>query len=229
MTGSILQLEGVGKSYSTGAGRPPVEVLRSVSLSIRPGERLAIAGPSGSGKTTLLNLMGFLDRPSTGRVLLDGQAYAGAGDAALSRIRNERIGFVFQLHYLLPQCTALENVLIPALAIRATVDATDAARARSLLDRVGLTARLAHRPGALSGGECQRVAVARALVNRPAVLLADEPTGSLDRTAADRLVDLLVRLSEEDGLALVVVTHAPAVAARMSRRLELQDGRIVES
>ena len=228
MSEAILQLEAVSKSYATGPGRPPVEVLRGVSLAVQPGERIAITGPSGSGKTTLLNLMGFLDRPSSGRVFLDGRAYAGAGDDALSRIRNERIGFVIQRHHLLPQCTAIENVLIPALAGRRSVDAATAARARSLLDRVGLTARIAHRPGALSGGECQRVAVARALVNHPAVLLADEPTGSLDRPSSERLVDLLVRLSEEEGMALIVVTHAPAVAGRMGRQLELSDGRLTE-
>jgi ABC-type lipoprotein export system ATPase subunit len=204
---------------------PPV--LAGISLTLRAGESLAIVGPSGSGKSTLLNIMGTLDRPTSGRVLLDGQDLAALGDEALAAIRNRRIGFVFQLHHLLPQCTALENVLVPTLAGAATAPAGEMQdRAQQLLERVGLGERLAYRPGQLSGGERQRVAVARALINRPALLLADEPTGSLDRAASEHLASLLAELNREQGVTLVVVTHSTALAAKMARGLELRDGSL---
>jgi ABC-type lipoprotein export system ATPase subunit len=195
---------------------------------VAAGESLAVVGPSGSGKSTLLNLIGGLDRPSGGRVLFEGRDLAGFNDADLARFRNRRIGFVFQLHHLLPQCTVLENVLVPTLVGGDGAEREEALRrAERVLARVGLGDRLAYRPGRLSGGERERVAVARALVNRPALLLADEPTGSLDRRTAENLMALLAELNEEEGVTLVVVTHAETLAARMGRTLELADGVLV--
>ena len=223
----MLKLESVTKRYTAPDGGAAPPVLSDVSLALDAGESVAIVGPSGSGKSTLLNIMGTLDRPTSGRVLLDGQDLASLGDAALAAVRSRRIGFVFQLHHLLPQCTALENVLVPTLAPGSGASAVEGEkRARQLMERVGLAKRLEYRPGQLSGGERQRVAVARALVNRPALLLADEPTGSLDRASADRLAQLLVDLNREEGVTLVVVTHSPAMAARMARMMELRDGQL---
>jgi len=223
----ILELENVVKQYQAPDGSAATPVLRGVTLAISAGESLAIVGPSGSGKSTLLNIMGTLDRPTSGRMLLEGRDLADADDEALAAVRNRRIGFVFQLHHLLPQCTALENVLVPTLAPGATRRAAEAeADARKLLARVGLADRLAYRPGQLSGGERQRVALARALINRPAILLADEPTGSLDRASAEELGSILSELNRADGMTLVVVTHSSALAAQMGRRLELKDGRL---
>jgi predicted ABC-type transport system involved in lysophospholipase L1 biosynthesis ATPase subunit len=217
-------LDNVSKRYDGPDGAAAAPVLQGVTLSVAAGESIAIVGPSGSGKSTLLNIMGTLDRPTSGSVRLDGQDLANLGDDALAAIRNRRIGFVFQLHHLLPQCTALENVLVPTLAGGGPTGAED--RAARLLERVGLKDRANYRPGQLSGGERQRVAVARALVNKPALLLADEPTGSLDRAAAEHLTDLLAELNREEGVTLVVVTHAATLAARMGRMMELKDGRL---
>ena len=221
----ILELENVVKQYQAPDGSAATPVLRGVTLAISAGESLAIVGPSGSGKSTLLNIMGTLDRPTSGRMLLEGRDLADADDEALAAVRNRRIGFVFQLHHLLPQCTALENVLVPTLAPGAARSNAEA-DARRLLARVGLAERLAYRPGQLSGGERQRVALARALINRPAILLADEPTGSLDRASAEELGSILAELNRADGMTLVVVTHSSALASQMSRRLELRDGRL---
>lgn len=224
MAETILELVDVAKQYE--AGGP--EVLRGVNLRVAAGESLAVVGPSGSGKSTLLNLIGGLDRPSGGRVLFEGRDLADLNDADLARFRNRRIGFVFQLHHLLPQCTVLENVLVPTLVGGDGAEKEEALlRAERLLARVGLGDRLTFRPGRLSGGERERVAVARALVNRPALLLADEPTGSLDRRAAENLMALLAELNEEEGVTLVVVTHAETLAVRMGRTLELEDGVLV--
>jgi len=226
-TSALLKLESVTKRYTAPDGGAAPPVLSDVSLALDAGESVAIVGPSGSGKSTLLNIMGTLDRPTSGRVLFDGQDLASLGDAALAAVRSRRIGFVFQLHHLLPQCTALENVLVPTLAPGSGASAVEGEkRARQLMERVGLAKRLEYRPGQLSGGERQRVAVARALVNRPALLLADEPTGSLDRASADHLAQLLVDLNREEGVTLVVVTHSPAMAARMARIMELRDGQL---
>ena len=215
MAGTLLvELAGVTKTFAE-------PVLRGVDLAVKAGESIAITGPSGSGKSTLLNIIGTLDRPTSGRVTLDGREVSTMGEAELARVRSEMIGFVFQLHYLLPQCSVLENVLVPTL-VGGAGDAE--ARARKLLERVGLSHRLDYRPGKLSGGECQRAAVARALINRPKLLLADEPTGSLDRANALALSTLLVELNKEQGVALIVVSHAPDLAAQMSRVLELRDG-----
>jgi lipoprotein-releasing system ATP-binding protein len=219
----LLLAEDVWKCYSGGAGE--IEVLRGVSLQLDAGESVAIVGPSGSGKSTLLNLIGTLDRPTRGRVLLDGADIAGRSEEELSQVRNRRIGFVFQLHHLLPQFNVIENVLMPTL-VNPSRASEAGERARRLLARVGLEHRLAHRPGELSGGECQRVAVARALVNRPGLVLADEPTGSLDRAASENLVSLLAEINREEGAALIVVTHSVRLAERMGRVLALRDGRL---
>lgn len=227
MTGGngLLRLQGVTKVYD-GVSSPVEEVLKGVDLEISDGQSVAIIGPSGSGKSTLLNIMGTLDEPTTGTVMLDGQDVAGLHGRALARMRNERIGFVFQLHHLLPQCTVIENVLIPSLVHSESSRAPE--RARRLLDRVGLSHRLWHRPGQLSGGECQRVAVVRALINGPRILLADEPTGSLDRDGAESLCRLLVEMNREENVALVTVTHSQRLAARMAQMFELRDGVLLE-
>lgn len=218
----ILELSGVTKSYRSPGG-VETPVLRGVDLAVAPGASLAISGPSGCGKSTLLNIIGTLDRPSAGKVSLAGRDLTALSEAELSDVRSRVIGFVFQLHHLLPQCSILENVLVPTLTGRSPEGAPD--RARKLLERVGLGARLGHRPGQLSGGECQRAAVVRALINRPQLLLADEPTGSLDRASAEALAQLLGELNREEGVALVLVTHSPDLARRAGRVLELRDGR----
>jgi ABC-type lipoprotein export system ATPase subunit len=220
----LLELIGVRKAYSPGA--PPV--LDGLDLAVRSGESLAVVGPSGCGKSTLLNIIGTLDRPGAGQVLLDGRDLTRLDDNALAALRSREIGFVFQLHHLLPQCTILENVLLPTLAARDTAAERRQAeaRARGLLERVGLSHRLAHRPGELSGGERQRAAVVRALVNSPKLLLADEPTGSLDRASAENLGRLLVEVNRADGVTLIVVTHSLELAGEMGRVLQLRDGRL---
>jgi predicted ABC-type transport system involved in lysophospholipase L1 biosynthesis ATPase subunit len=203
----LLKLANVTLRYESSAGIVPV--LKGASLEVKRGESLAIIGPSGSGKSTLLNLIGSLDRATSGEVTLDGQDLSQLDDQQLAAVRNRRIGFIFQAHHLLPQCTVLENVLVPTLANpdHASRDAAPD-RAARLLKRVGLGDRLTHRPGQLSGGECQRVAVVRALINQPQLLLADEPTGALDRASAAQLAQLLLELNREEGVTLIVVTHA---------------------
>ena len=220
----LLELAHVSKTYAAPGCGAVVEVLRDVSVQLAAGEPLAVIGPSGSGKSTLLNIMGALDRPTAGTARFDGCDLGNLPEKKLATIRNREIGFVFQLHHLLPQCTVLENVLIPTLTSR-TTDA-DFARAERLLTRVGLQHRLNHRPGQLSGGECQRVAVVRALINQPKLLLADEPTGSLDHAAATNLGQLLLELNKEEGVALVLVTHSLELAKRLPRILELGDGAL---
>jgi len=222
----LVELVNVTKRYETPEGGQAPPVLDGVALAAAAGESAAVVGPSGCGKSTLLNIIGTLDRPTSGRVLLAGRDLSGLGDEELAGLRRREIGFVFQLHHLLPQCTALENVLVPALAGGGRVSRETEDRGRRLLERVGLADRMAYRPGHLSGGERQRVAVARALINGPRLLLADEPTGSLDRAAAERLEGLLVEINREEGVTLVVVTHAAHLAAGMGRVLELRDGRL---
>lgn len=230
MSSPLLKLTGVGKRYDSAAGAGAVVVLNDISLEIGSGESVAIVGPSGSGKSTLLNIIGTLDHPSSGTVTLEGQDLTHLDEIQLAQVRNRRIGFVFQSHHLLPQCTVLENVLVPTLAHKDGALREGAAdRAARLLGKVGLGDRMSHRPGQLSGGERQRVAVVRALINQPRLLLADEPTGALDRASAQNLADLLIRLNQEEGVTLIVVTHALDLARRMGRLLELQDGRIVLS
>ena len=217
----ILEMAGVTKSYSTPGGAE-ARVLRGIDLRIAAGESVAITGPSGCGKSPLLNIIGTLDSPSSGRVVLDGRETSMLAEPELSRVRSQVVGFVFQFHHLLPQCSILENALVPALV--GPDPAAAETRARALLERVGLGHRLDHRPGRLSGGECQRAAVVRALVNRPRILLADEPTGSLDREGAEALAALLLELNREEGTALVLVTHSAGLASRAARALELRDG-----
>jgi len=200
-----------------------VVALRGVSLRVAPGESLAVVGPSGSGKSTLLHLLGGLEAPSRGRVLFEGRE--PAGPRAWSRLRARRIGFVFQAYHLLPALTAWENVQLPMLGVVAGA-ASRAERARGLLERLGLGRRLHHRPAALSGGERQRVAIARSLANDPDLILADEPTGNLDTAASVEILDLLVALREERGVALVLVTHDAAAAARAERTVRLVDGAV---
>jgi ABC-type lipoprotein export system ATPase subunit len=249
----FLELAHVTRRYAAARGGGAVPVLDDLSLAVARGESLAIVGPSGSGKSTLLQIIGTLDRPDAGSVTLAGENLAALDDDALAAVRNRQIGFVFQAHFLLPQCSVLENVLVPTLAgvgqasrlsanqngkigsekqpaTGATPVLREApeARARRLLDRVGLGQRLDHRPGQLSGGERQRVAVVRALINQPTLLLADEPTGALDHASATALGQLLLELNREEGVTLIVATHALDLARRMARVMELRDGRLVE-
>ena len=219
-----IELVEVHKRFHSAQGSEGLEILRGVNLSVEGGESLAIVGPSGSGKSTLLNLLGALDHPERGRILFEGRDLVSLDEKALARFRNRRVGFVFQSHHLLPHCTVWENVLVPALAEAGSVPASTELRAKTLLDRVGLGGRVDHRPGQLSGGERQRVAVVRALINEPGLLLADEPTGALDRASASELSRLLLDLNREERVTLVVVTHALDLARQMGRMLELREG-----
>lgn len=222
----VLRLAGVRKSYGTGT---PVEteVLHGVDLALAPGEFAALIGPSGSGKSTLLNLIGLLDRPSAGQVFIEGAEATRLDDRTLTRLRGRSIGFVFQYHYLLPEFTALENVMMPILASRGWPDDAMQATAAALLDRVGLTPWRDQRANDLSGGQQQRVAIARALAMGPRLVLADEPTGNLDTQSADAVFALLRSVNEQQGTTFLVVTHDPRLAARCDRIIELVDGRIV--
>jgi lipoprotein-releasing system ATP-binding protein len=231
---TLLTLSNVTKRYESPGNTNSLTVLDDISLQMDRGQSLAIVGPSGSGKSTLLQIIGTLDRPTRGTVQLDGQDLNQLNDVELAAVRNRKLGFVFQFHYLLPQCTVLENVLVPTLAkIKQPPNSADSAstetadsRANRLLKRVGLAERMNHRPGELSGGERQRVAVVRALINQPWLLLADEPTGSLDHASAQQLGQLLVELNREEGVTLIVVTHAKELAAKMGKQLELKDGKL---
>ena len=220
-----LKVADVHKHYATAHDR--VEVLRGISFELAGGGSLAITGPSGSGKSTLLQILGTLDEPSSGTVAINGRARFELPEPELARFRNTTVGFVFQDHYLLPQYSVLENVLIPTLAYPAPEGTAPRDRALELIERVGLEHRLEHRPAELSGGERQRVAVARALVNAPSLLLCDEPTGSLDQATAGAVGDLLIELHDE-GTILVVVTHSLELAARFERRVELKEGLCAE-
>jgi len=219
----MLAADAIEMTYATRAGELPV--LRGVSLAMEPGESAAILGPSGSGKSTLLNILGTLEPPTSGRVRLDDTDPFSLSERALARFRARQVGFVFQDHHLLPQCSVLENVLVPTFA--AGGGRGVAGHARALIERVGLGDRMTHRPGELSGGEKQRVALARALVNQPRLLLADEPTGNLDRTTARVIGDLLVELPREKNVILAVVTHSESLAERFGARFDLEDGRLI--
>lgn len=223
-TKPILELQGVTKWYESA---PERRILEGLDLVVSSGERFAIVGPSGCGKSTLLNLLGTLDIPSEGKVIVDGTDTAGLGEDAVAKIRSEKIGFIFQMHHLLPQCTALENALVPTLALPNRPDAKAAAdRAKRLFDRVGLGDKLDRLPSQLSGGERQRVAVVRSLINSPSLLLADEPTGALDEDNAKRLMELLAELNESENLALIVVTHDRSLASTLGSVRLLHRGKL---
>ncbi|WP_374334846.1 lipoprotein-releasing ABC transporter ATP-binding protein LolD [Leeia sp.] len=219
----ILQAVSLSKQY--GKGVTAVDVLREVQLEIAAGDRVAIIGASGSGKSTLLHLLGGLDKPAKGEVRLNGQAFSSMSEARRSAVRNQSLGFVYQFHHLLPELTALENVALPLL-IRRQPAAEARKQALALLEQVGLATRAAHKPGELSGGERQRTAIARALVTRPACLLADEPTGNLDSDNARQAFDCMLELNQQLGTALVLVTHDLELAGRMQQRYRLRDGRL---
>jgi lipoprotein-releasing system ATP-binding protein len=224
MSEPVLRLDGVVRSFRTGDGL--LEVLRGVDLAIGRGEIVALVAPSGAGKSTLLHIAGLLERADAGRIVVAGQEASALGDTARTALRRSAIGFVYQFHHLLPEFTARENVAMPQVIAGVSKRAA-AARAETLLAALGLSARLNHRPARLSGGEQQRVAIARALANAPKLLLADEPTGNLDLATAEVVFGELLALVRERGVAALIATHNPDLAARMDRTLSLRDGRVV--
>ncbi len=224
MAEPIVELKGVVKTYGGVDGR---RVLDGLDMKVEAGERFSIVGPSGSGKSTLLNILGTLDQPTEGEMLFEQKSLKGASEKELAALRSRSIGFIFQLHHLLPQCSVLENVLVPTLALKGKQDqAALEKRAKDLLDRVGLAAHVSKKPNQLSGGERQRVAVVRALINQPRLLLADEPTGALDEDNAGKLVDLLIELNGAEGVAVIMVSHDLSLAERMGSVRELRNGKI---
>jgi macrolide transport system ATP-binding/permease protein len=223
---TMIQIDNVSKVYGRNA---TVHALKEISLTVPAGEVLAIQGPSGSGKSTLLNLIGTLDQPTAGRIVVDGVAVDQLRGNALADFRREKIGFVFQMFNLVPTLTALENVMLPLLPYRRGLNFDLRQRAQSLLAQMGLGDRLTHLPGQLSGGEQQRVAIARALINRPRLILADEPTGNLDSKRGQEILSLLRQLNQEQGITILLVTHDTAVAAQAGRIVQLQDGTVIST
>ncbi len=225
----LLELNKITKTFEIPAEKKDMTVLKDISFQMDQGESVAVVGPSGSGKSTLLNIIGALDKPTSGDVFFAGKNLSDLNDSELSAIRNQEIGFIFQLHHLLPQCTVLENVLIPTipLGIKKNEDKDEVMRrAKTLLEKVDLKERMDFFPAVLSGGELQRVAVVRALINTPKLILADEPTGSLDKESSENLGRLLVDLNREEGVALITVTHSMDLARLMSRVYNLQNGKL---
>ena len=224
----MIELKNVSKSYPGPEGGRSLTILQDINFELRTGSSAAIVGPSGSGKSTLLNIIGALDTPSSGEVRVNGQNLQKLNAKEAAAYRNLTVGFIFQLHHLLPQCTVLENVLIPAMARHSKENASTLnQRARVLLDKVGLSARATHRPGELSGGERQRVAIARSLINRPKLVLADEPTGALDQGNSGNLLSVLLQLQRDENLTLLVVTHAMDVAKRLQNTYVLDNNQLV--
>lgn len=223
----LLELKKIAKAFEVPAAERAITVLENISFQIDRGESMAVVGPSGSGKSTLLNIIGALERPTSGDVFFAGKNLANLGDSELSAIRNREIGFIFQLHHLLPQCTVLENVLIPTIPLGIKKNKNEVMRrAKTLLEKVSLTDRMDFFPAVLSGGELQRVAVVRALINTPKLILADEPTGSLDKESSENLGRLLVDLNREEGVALITVTHSMELARLMGKVYNLQNRQL---
>ena len=224
---AFVEVIDLSKFYPAPEGEVPVEVFAKLNLNVEKGSSVAIVGPSGSGKSSLLNLIGALDKPTRGEVRVGGQILTEMNSKQSAQYRNQTVGFVFQSHHLLPSCTVLENVMVPALAGIGDLTGKDLQdRAKGLLEEVGLGHRTGHRPGEISGGERQRVAVARSLINEPSLLLADEPTGALDKSNSEKLVDLIVRLNESRTLTLILVTHSQETAHRMDTGFLLDEGEL---
>ncbi len=223
----LLELKKIEKTFKIPAAERAMTVLKDISFQIDQGESMAVVGPSGSGKSTLLNIIGALERPTSGEVFFAGKNLANLGDSEVSAIRNREIGFIFQLHHLLPQCTVLENVLIPTIPLGIKKSKNEVMRrAKTLLEKVSLTDRMDFFPAVLSGGELQRIAVVRALINTPKLILADEPTGSLDKESSENLGRLLVDLNREEGVSLITVTHSMELARFMGKIYNLQNGQL---
>ncbi|MCM8539109.1 MAG: ABC transporter ATP-binding protein [Lentisphaeraceae bacterium] len=225
MSEIILSLKDVNKSFQSGDSTV-LNILSGVSLEVKEGQSIAITGPSGCGKSTLLNVIGTLDKPDSGSIEITGTFASALNSDSLAELRLNKIGFVFQKHHLLPQLTALENVLLPTLK---KPSAENIPYAKELLEKVGLKERMDHRPGQLSGGECQRVALCRALINKPKILLADEPTGALDSKSSNQLIDLLIKLNKEENLTLITVTHSSDLKEKMQIHYSLSEGKLEKS
>ena len=223
----LLQLQNITKGYGDPGSHNYRTVLKELNFDVEKGDRVAIVGPSGSGKTTMLNLIGTLDLPEQGKILFDGKDITGYSKTELAEFRNQHLGFIFQMHHLLPQLTLMENVLLPFLPQGKNIKENQKEWAEYLIEKVGIWEQRNQKPSQLSGGECQRTAVVRALVNKPELLLADEPTGALDEENANALTDLLIKLSEEEGVTLITVTHASAIADRMAKKYHLKNGILI--